>query len=84
MIVLMLFNQQLEMTAKQISNETKIPFKLLTIVLKSLIKPLANSNGANVLKNSSGPKNVLESDTFSVNDQFTQQRKTSVNFAKAW
>ena len=76
MIVLMLFNKQQEMTAKQIENETKIPFKLLTVVLESLTKPLSSSNGSNVLKNLSGSKNVLESDTFSVNDNFTHHRKS--------
>ena len=74
MIVLMLFNQQLEMTTKQIEAETKIPLKLLTIVLKSLTKPLT-SKGSNVLKSLSGSKNILESDSFSVNEQFTHQRK---------
>ena len=75
MIVLMLFNQQHEMTPKQIENETKIPFWVLTVVFESLTKPLASSNRSSVLKYLSGFKNVLESDTFSVNDNFTHQRK---------
>ena len=74
MIVLMLFNQQQKMTTKQIETETKIPLKLLIIVLKSLTKPLT-TKGSNLLKNLTGSKNVLESDTFLVNDQFTHQRK---------
>ena len=77
MTVLMLFNQQNSMTAKQIENETKIPFSLVHLVLKSLIKPLVTGKvkGLNVLKNESNADKVAEIDVFSVNDQFTNPRK---------
>ena len=77
MTVLMLFNQQNAMTAKQIENETKIPSRLVEVVLKSLIKPLVNGKdkGPNVLKSESNADKVAESDLFSVNDQFTNPRK---------
>ena len=65
------------MTAKQIENETKIPFHLLSVVLRTLIKPLVTGKvkGPNVLKSESKSDEVVESDLFSVNEEFSTLRK---------